>query len=82
MILRLVIGILVLYLLYKLFKGWKAVRGPSAKNVPVAGEDLVEDPLCHVYIPISSACRVSVKGKNLYFCSQKCLDEYREQGNM
>ena len=79
MILRLIIGIIVLYLLYKVIKGWKAVQGPSRKNIPVTGEDLVEDPLCHAYVPISDACRISIDGKNLYFCSQKCLDEYRGQ---
>lgn len=79
MILRLIIGIVVVYLLYKLIKGWKAIQGPSGKNIPVTGEDLVEDPFCHAYVPISDACRISINGKNLYFCSQKCLDEYRGQ---
>ncbi len=79
MILRLIIGILVVYFLYKLIRGWKAIQGHSQKNIPVTGEDLVEDPLCHAYVPISNACRISINGKNLYFCSQKCLDEYREQ---
>jgi YHS domain-containing protein len=80
MILRLIIGIIVVYVLYKVIKGWKAVQGPSRKNIPAAGEDLVEDPLCHAYVPISDACRIAIDGKNLYFCSQKCLDEYRGQG--
>ena len=79
MILRLVIGIIVVYLLYKLITGWKALQGPSRKKFPSAGEDLVEDPLCHAYVPISSACRLTVEGKELYFCSRKCLDEYRGQ---
>jgi YHS domain-containing protein len=80
MIPRLIVGIIVVYFLYKLIKGWKAVQGPSRKNIHVAaGEDLVEDPLCHAYVPISNACRLSIDGRNIYFCSQKCLDEYREQ---
>jgi YHS domain-containing protein len=79
MILRLIIGILVVYLLYKLIRGWNARQGKSKNNFPAAGEDLVEDPLCHAYVPVSSACRMSIKGKNLYFCSQKCLDEYSEK---
>lgn len=80
MILRLVIGIVVVYLLYRLIKGWKTTQVLPRKNPPVAGEDLVEDPLCHAYVPISDACRLSIKGKELYFCSEKCLDAYREQG--
>ena len=76
MLLKLIIGAVVIYLLYKLVAGWKAVAGPAKKNLPVAGEDLVEDPLCHTYVPISNACRALVDGKTLYFCSRKCLETY------
>ena len=78
MIIKLIISIIIIYLLYKVVSGWKAVTGPSKKNLPAAGEDLVEDPLCHTYVPVSHACRVSIEGKTLYFCSQKCLDKYTE----
>ncbi len=79
MIIKLIIGIILIYLLYRLVNGWKAVPGPSKKNLPAAGEDLVEDPLCHTYVPVSHACRVSIEGKTLYFCSQKCLETYTEK---
>jgi len=79
MIIKLIIGIVLIYLLYKLVSGWKAVTGPAKKNLPAAGEDLVEDPLCHTYVPVSHACRASIGGKTLYFCSQKCLETYAEK---
>ena len=79
MIIKLIVGIILIYLLYKLVSGWKAVTGPSKKNLPAAGEDLVEDPLCHTYVPVSHACRVSIEGKTLYFCSRKCLETYTEK---
>jgi len=79
MIIKLIIGIIFIYLLYKLAKGWKTVTGPSKKNLPAVGEDLVEDPLCHTYVPISHACRVCIEGKTLYFCSRKCLETYIEE---
>ena len=79
MILRIVIGIIVLYLLFKLIKEWKALKGSSKANLPAAGEDLVEDPLCHTYIPVSRACRVSIDGETVYFCSQKCLERYSRE---
>jgi YHS domain-containing protein len=79
MILKLIIGIIVVYLLYKMVSGWKAVAGPSKKKLPAAGEDLVEDPLCHTYVPVSHACRASFEGKTLFFCSRKCLDTYTEE---
>lgn len=76
MIFRFIIAIIVLYLVYKLVKEWKAVKGSSKANVPAPGEDLVEDPVCHTYLPISNARRVCIGGKTHYFCSEKCLDEY------
>jgi YHS domain-containing protein len=78
MILKLIIGIILIYLLYKLVNGWKTVTGPSAKNLPAAGEDLVEDPLCHTYVPVSHAYRATIEGKTLHFCSRKCLEKYTE----
>jgi YHS domain-containing protein len=78
MIIKFIIGIIIIYLLYKVVRGWKAVTGPSNKNLPAAGEDLVEDPLCHTYVPLSHACQVSIEGKTFYFCSQNCLDKYTE----
>jgi len=79
MIIKLVIGIIFIYLLYKVLSGWKAVTGPSKKNLPAAGEDLVEDPICHTFVPISNACRASIEGKTLYLCCKKCLETYVEK---
>ena len=49
MILKLVIGIIVIYLLYRMIrKGFPAVGGkpgPAKIQTPAAGEELVEDPL-------------------------------------
>ena len=80
MILRWVIGIIVIYLLYKLIrKGFPAVggkQGPAKIPKPAASEELVEDPYCHAYVPVSQAFRTEINGKTLYFCSQKCLEQY------
>ncbi|OIP90934.1 MAG: hypothetical protein CO013_04875 [Syntrophobacterales bacterium CG_4_8_14_3_um_filter_58_8] len=81
MILKLVIGVIVIYLLLKLFRkgvprmGGKA--GPTEIKTAVAGEDLVEDPVCHTYVPIGDACRTQIDGKTVYFCSPKCLEQYK-----
>jgi YHS domain-containing protein len=82
MMLRLVIGIIVTYLLYKLIRkafpkaGTKPVRANTKEQV--AGEELVEDPECHTYVPMSQAVRAEIDGKRVYFCSQKCLERYRK----
>ena len=79
MVLRVIFGIIVAYLLYKLIKVWKTVKGPSRTNLPAGGEDLVEDPVCHTYVPVSHAFRTVIDGKTVYFCSQKCLETYRKE---
>ncbi len=83
MILKWVIGIIVIYLLYKLIrKSFPAVGGkPGSARIqtPAAGEELVEDPLCHTYVPLSQAFRTEIDGKTVCFCSQKCLEQYRKK---
>jgi YHS domain-containing protein len=80
MILRLIVGMIVIYLLYKLIrKGFPAVGGkPGSARIqtPADGEELVEDPHCHAYVPVSQAFRTEIDGKTVYFCSQKCLEQY------
>jgi YHS domain-containing protein len=40
------------------------------------GEDLVEDPFCHTYIPVSQAYKKEISGKAYCFCSKECCDSY------
>lgn len=82
MIIRLLIAIALLYLLYRLVKSWRRIGGPSASrkaepSPPARGEDLVEDPHCHVYVPVSHARRAEIDGKTVFFCSEKCLVQYK-----
>jgi len=81
MIPKLLVLIVILYIVYKLMRIVR--RGlPAGNNKPgkgintTGGEDLVQDPLCRTYIPISQAIRASIEGKSLYFCSQECLERY------
>ena len=39
---------------------------------------LVEDPVCHTYVPQKEAEALIFKGKSYYFCSQKCLKSFQE----
>jgi YHS domain-containing protein len=46
-------------------------------QVPAApGEDLVEDPYCHIYVPMSQAHKATIDGQVLYFCSEMCSEKY------
>lgn len=78
-----VIGIVLIlvYLLLKRFlfpPGRIDERRRDARKIP--GEDLVEDPNCHTYVPVSEAFRVQMDGKTLYFCSEECYRKFRDRG--
>lgn len=84
MILRLIIAIIVFYLVYRLTRmlflpGNKTVNPISKEQREnlTAGEELVEDPYCHTYIPISNACIWRQNGKIHYFCSRNCMENYQ-----
>ena len=79
---RFIIIILVTYLAYKFLKGLFITTGSQPRSVPRqqgqkgSGEDLVEDPCCHTYVPLSNSLKAALHGKTVYFCSRKCLDEF------
>jgi YHS domain-containing protein len=85
MIIRLIISIILFYLVYRIGKllflpGEKKVHPlPKVHQENLTGgEDLVEDPYCHTYIPISTALSWQGPEKRHYFCSSTCLDKYRK----
>ena len=47
----------------------------------LSGEDLVEDPVCHTYVPLSQAIKKEISGKNYYFCSKQCSEKYLSEKN-
>jgi YHS domain-containing protein len=43
-----------------------------------AGEEMVKDPNCGVYLPRSSAISFLKGREHLYFCSEECREEYKK----
>ena len=82
---RLIVIFIIIYLAYKLLMSFivsvkREVKGSAGlHSVASAGEDLVEDPYCHTYIPVSNAYKTSSGGKTLYFCCQKCFEDFSVQ---
>lgn len=81
MIFKLMVVIVLIYLFYKLVRTLKRPVGNPKPRVPPSptGEDLVEDPLCHTYVPVTHARQAQIDGKTVYFCSEKCLEQYKKQ---
>jgi YHS domain-containing protein len=44
---------------------------------PVEGGEMIQDPMCGVYIPKVKAIEGRVKGEIRFFCSPQCLENYR-----
>jgi len=78
---RLIILALLAYLLYRLiFAPPKAAEHDKAADR--SHDVLVEDPVCHTYVPEGQAVTLQHQGASLHFCSKKCRDEFlRAQKN-
>jgi YHS domain-containing protein len=76
-ILRLLVAVIIFYLLYRIAR-WLFLSSAKTsepipnRQAPAITEDLVEDPCCHTYLPLSQAYQASIDGKTGYFCSEKC----------
>lgn len=77
----LILGILF-YILYKLlFGSSKAVPG-QAENQEAglkAQDILVQDPVCHVYIPRKQAVQLQHRHQTHYFCSSECCERFKKE---
>ncbi|MBU0674377.1 MAG: YHS domain-containing protein [Proteobacteria bacterium] len=75
----LILGIL-LYIFYRLIRGGISSKADHDKNSTdsTAQDILVEDPVCHVYIPMKQAIHVHHNGADFFFCSPDCRHKYLE----
>jgi YHS domain-containing protein len=82
---RLLIFLLLVYLFAVLFRklflkpggartGIFTGRRFRADTRPV--DEMVQDPVCKLYIPKREAVCASVAGTTYFFCSQECLDRF------
>ncbi|MBU0482083.1 MAG: TRASH domain protein [Proteobacteria bacterium] len=75
---RIVILTLLFYILYRLLTGSRkkgVASKPRGGELP-AQDVLVEDPVCHTYIPMKQAVTEKFGATVHYFCSQECRKKY------
>jgi uncharacterized protein len=81
---RLLLGLLVGYLIYRLaknvYQSW--ISGGAAPRTPQADEpeELVQDPVCGTFIPRREALKAQKDGQDYFFCSEGCLKRFRRSG--
>ncbi len=79
-LLRLAIIVMLGWLLYRGLRSLLGAspqrpRTPSREDTKVIDE-LVEDPNCGTWLPRRQAISARIKGKELFFCSKRCYEEY------
>jgi len=40
--------------------------------------EMVQDPVCKVYVPKKEALHIAKAGKSYYFCCRSCMDRFQE----
>ncbi|MEW6219127.1 MAG: TRASH domain protein [Thermodesulfobacteriota bacterium] len=81
---RFLILAVLAYILYRLlFGGAKAARrqadpGRAGGSLP-AQDVLVEDPVCHTYVPLGQAVSLKTGGRTEHFCSEACRAQFVAQ---
>jgi YHS domain-containing protein len=79
--LRLIIISCLLYILYRLLSGLRK-KGLYGKNQGAAASGkavqdvLVEDPVCHTFVPKGQAVQLHHDKQMYYFCSNKCCEMF------
>ena len=77
---------LIIYLLWRLIfpsparissSRRRTAKGESSggKRVIDAG-DMVKDPVCNTYIPMSNSIKENIGGQTYHFCSPECRDKF------
>lgn len=85
---RLILVVLLLTVLYfllrQMFRGFKtpiqAGREKSAAQAQDKEQDqMIEDPVCHIFVPKQIAVVETIGGREYCFCSQECSMKFRSE---
>jgi YHS domain-containing protein len=79
---RLLLILAVFFILYILLR--QAIRGFKQQNVDDRGtsvdqDQMVQDPVCHTFIPRRMAVIERIGGQTYCFCSKECATAFQKQ---
>ncbi len=76
---KLILLILCGFVFYSMISGLlRPGKSKRSQNRSNEGEAMVEDPQCGTYLPLSDTIKANIHGRQHYFCSKKCLKEYKK----
>lgn len=55
------------------------LKNPGAAPRERLSTEMFQDPNCETYVSGTDAIRATIAGRDHYFCSGKCADEYRKK---
>ena len=69
------------YLLYRSIKSWmfpsaSSIRSATGQNQTEIDDVMIKDPFCEAYFPQRNGVHLRREGRDLYFCSSRCRDDY------
>lgn len=80
---RLLLWVLLLYIGYRIVSSLTRTRVKSHQSSPSRSDEnatiIHKDPVCGIYVSEEEAIVGIHNGQRLYFCSNSCLDKYREK---
>jgi YHS domain-containing protein len=81
MLIRWIIIVILGYLLYRFFRRFlSSPRQPKRKPPQEIQDEMVQDPVCKVYLPKRQALILNSSNRvHYYFCSQECREKFIEQ---
>lgn len=86
--LRLILYLILIFLLYRLFKavagGLASVKGSRSVSHGAKGppgvtrvdDELVKDPTCGIYVAKREAVKARIGGREYHFCSESCKKRF------
>ena len=75
---RLAILILILIAAVSLVRWFLSAPREQAE---LSSTEMVQDPNCETYIPVTEAVTATIAGREHFFCSEQCAEEYRNRHN-
>ena len=68
--------VVLYFLLRQAVRGFKN-RDLGDRGTPVDQDQMVEDPVCHTFVPRRNAVIETVSGQTYCFCSKQCAEEFQ-----
>lgn len=77
-VLQLLLAAWLIYILWRLFfRAAISGHSPREPEKSFEGEDMVQDPQCGTYVPVSLALKKTIDGRPFFFCSEECRKAYK-----